>query len=225
MNPAAVPSPFDDKRSDDRWMSIHKRFLMEAREQEPEVLFIGDYLVSLASQTEIWQKLFVPMHCLNFGISEDQTQHVLWRIENGEIDTTNPKVIVLSVGANNVDHSVEQIVGGIEACVKAILERKPNATLVVLKLMPCGQHPNPMRSKILEVNQSLQKVLNKKSSGAQLVDINPGFVLPDGSISHHDMYDYLHLTQLAYTKAFDVLADLLQQLLSESSSETPVYNM
>lgn len=40
----------------------------------------------------MWEKLFVPLHCLNLGIAEDQTQNVLWRIQNGEIDSTDPKV-------------------------------------------------------------------------------------------------------------------------------------
>ena len=30
-----------------------------------------------------------------------------------------------------------------------------------------------------------------------------GLVQVDGSISHHDMYDYLHLTQKGYEKAFE----------------------
>ena len=33
-----------------------------------------------------------PLHSLNFGIGGDQTQHVLWRIENGELEYITPKV-------------------------------------------------------------------------------------------------------------------------------------
>ena len=36
--------------------------------------------------------MFVPMHCLNFGIGGDQTQHVLWRLQNGELENLAPKV-------------------------------------------------------------------------------------------------------------------------------------
>lgn len=42
--------------------------------------------------------MFVPLHCLNFGIGGDQTQHVLWRIQNGELDNIAPKVNMVSVG-------------------------------------------------------------------------------------------------------------------------------
>jgi len=40
---------------------------------------------------QIWDKMFVPLHCLNFGIGSDQTQHVLWRVQNGELDNFQPK--------------------------------------------------------------------------------------------------------------------------------------
>lgn len=218
MNPAVEATPPEDKRGDDRWMCMHKRFLLAAREQEPDVVFIGDFLLGLAAHTEMWEKLFAPLHCLNFGIAEDETQNVLWRIQNGEIDSTDPKVIVLSVGANNVSHSAQQIVSGIQSCAQAILDRKPNVSLIVLKLLPCGQQANPMRAKMLEVNQKLRSACQGLPK-CQVIDIDPGFILPDGSISHHDMYDYLHLTRSAYSKSFEILYDLLQQILTDSTEE------
>ncbi|GFT22937.1 platelet-activating factor acetylhydrolase IB subunit gamma [Nephila pilipes] len=216
MNPAVEAAPPEDKRGDDRWMSMHKRFLITAREQEPDVLLLGDYVVSMAAHTEMWEKLFVPLHCLNLGIAEDETQNVLWRIQNGEIDATDPKVIVLCVGANNVSHSAEQIVAGILSCANAIIEKKPNATLIILKLLPCGRQPNPLRAKLLEVNQKL-KAACQGLPNTQVIDIDPGFVQPDGYVSHHDLYDYLHLTRSAYSKSFEILYDLLQQILTDSS--------
>jgi hypothetical protein len=35
----------------------------------------------------------------------------------------------------------------------------------------------------------------------------------DGTISHHDMYDYLHLTQKGYDKAFEPVNELLVPIL------------
>ena len=54
---------------------------------------------------------------------------------------------------------------------------------------------------------------------AQLVNIDANFVQADGTISHHDMHDYLHLTQKGYDKAFEPVNDLLIQLLTESETD------
>lgn len=85
------------------------------------------------------------------------------------------------------------------------------------KLLPCGKNPNPVRTKIENVNSKLQDALQGLPN-TQLVDIDPGFILPDGTISHHDMYDYLHLTRSAYSKSFEILYDLLQQILIDNTN-------
>ena len=87
-------------------------------------------------------------------------------------------------------------------------------------LPPRGPKPNPVRTRNEEVNRLVGEQL-KGNSRAQLIDIDQGgFVQPDGSISHHDMYDYLHLTQKGYDKAFEPVNELLQQLLSEHEGDT-----
>jgi len=56
-------------------------------------LLSGNHLaVHVFMFKQIWDKMFVPLHCLNFGIGSDQTQHVLWRVQNGELDNFLPKV-------------------------------------------------------------------------------------------------------------------------------------
>ncbi|CAN7983528.1 unnamed protein product [Ixodes hexagonus] len=212
MNPAAVPTPGEGTDDDDRWMSVHKVFLTEGTEKEPDVVIFGDFTVAFLQQSEVWEKLFAPLHCLNFGIPEDRTQNALWRIENGELDN----VVVLSVGCNNSGDSPEAVAEGVEACTKAIRKRLPNAQVVVLKLLPCGQKANPLREQRLRVNSLLSKSL-KGEPGVQLVDLDPGFVRPDGTISHHDMFDFNHLSKQGYKAAFEPLAELLAQLLREAT--------
>ena len=71
-------------------------------------------------------------------------------------------------------------------------------------LLPRGQHPNPLRDRNAAVTAMISDHL-KGNSRAQVVDFegSAGLVQADGSISHHDMYDYLHLTQKGYEKAFE----------------------
>ncbi|KAF6078930.1 platelet activating factor acetylhydrolase 1b catalytic subunit 3 [Phyllostomus discolor] len=157
-NPASKPTPVQDVQGDGRWMSLHHRFVADSKDKEPEVVFIGDSLVQLMHQCEIWRELFSPLHALNFGIGGDGTQHVLWRLENGELEHIRPKVsrasvgsytslglcphhcsmpfspqiVVVWVGTNNHGHTAEQVAGGIKAIVQLVNQRQPQARVVVL---------------------------------------------------------------------------------------------
>ncbi|XP_051845455.1 platelet-activating factor acetylhydrolase IB subunit alpha1 isoform X2 [Antechinus flavipes] len=162
---------------------------------------------------QLWRELFSPLHALNFGIGGDSTQHVLWRLENGELEHIRPKIVVVWVGTNNHGHTAEQVAAGIEAIVGLVNQRQPQARVVVLALLPRGQHPNPLRDKNRRVNELVRAALAGRPR-AHFLDADPGFVHSDGTISHHDMYDYLHLTRLGYTPVCRALHALLLRLLA-----------
>ena len=68
----------------------------------------------------------------------------------------------------------------------------------------------------------MNAILKEKIVGlpkCELVHVGKGLVQPDGTISHHDMFDYLHLTNTGYVKAFEPLHEILLQLLSENEPE------
>ncbi|KAG8226370.1 hypothetical protein J437_LFUL007728 [Ladona fulva] len=219
MNPASTPAQPEDIQGDGRWMSMHKRFVAETKEKEPEILFIGDSLVTHLSHTNAWSRWFAPMHALCFGMGGDQTQHVLWRVLNGELDGISPKIVVVFVGTNNHGHTPGQISEGILEIVKVIRQKQPQAQVVVCSLLPRGQFPNHLRDRNTRVNQILKEKISELSN-CHLVDSSEGFVQPqDGSISHLDMYDYLHLTEAGYAKAFAPVNTILRRLLGYEEEE------
>jgi len=193
-----------DTQLDHRWMSMHSRFVNEAKESEPEVVFIGDYVTENLLYSHIWERDFCGLHSINFSISTDRTEHILWRLQNGELDFLSPKVIVLSAGNNTADLSLtpSQIADGIKALCSLIRDKQPQAYIVILTLLPRGQNPNVLRDQNENVNEILTEYV-KGNSLLQLVPIDKGFVQTDGTITNHDMYDYLHLTQKGYQKAFE----------------------
>lgn len=213
-NPAATPTAVEDVQGDSRWISMHNRFIAEAKEKEPEVLIVGDSIIQLLAQDEIWDKLFVPLHCLNFGVGGDQTQHVLWRLQNGELEDFAPKVIVIGVGTNNHGHSVEQVVDGLLEIVKTCQRKQPQAHVVVMGIPPRGQYDNPLRQKLSSINEAVANQVRKWPNVSFLDIDTQWFVNPvDGSISHHDMYDYLHLTRHGYRKLAEPLLEEIQTIL------------
>ncbi|RXM94079.1 Platelet-activating factor acetylhydrolase IB subunit gamma [Acipenser ruthenus] len=192
----------------------HHRFVSDSKDKEPEVLFVGDSLVQLLHQFEIWRELFSPLHALNFGMGGDCTQHVLWRLQNGELDHINPKIIVLWVGTNNHGDTAEQVAEGIGAIVKLIHSKQPTARVLILGLLPRGKSPNALRVKNARVNQLVQEAL-PSLPGASFLDVDPGFVHSDGTISHHDMYDYLHLTRAGYATVCQPIHTRLLAMLEQ----------
>ncbi|CAL9685728.1 unnamed protein product [Knipowitschia caucasica] len=217
-NPAAVPKPVEDVQGDARWMSQHTRFVQECKDAEPDVLFIGDSMVQLMQQYDIWRELFSPLHALNFGIGGDTTCNVLWRLQNGELENIRPKVVVLWVGTNNHEHTAEQVAGGVMAIVELLSTRLRKAKIIVLGLLPRGERPNPLREKNATVNSFLRSWLPRIPQ-AQLLDVSSELVHSDGTISILHMFDFLHLTSAGYRVMAKPLNDLLLQILEETPEE------
>jgi len=215
------PVPMEDVQGDNRWMDMHLRFVAEAKEAEPDVLWIGDSIIQNLVNSNIWERSFCQMHSCNFGIAGDRTETLLWRLQEGELDGLAPKVIVLHIGTNNHGENAEDITEGIRTILCLIRDKQPQAYLILTTLLPRGHQPNPLRERNAGVNNLLGDLL-KGNSRAQLVhlDPEPGFVRADGTISHHDLYDYLHLTQKGYDRAFEPVNDLLLQLLAEYEGDS-----
>ena len=53
----------------------------------------------------------------------------------------------------------------------------------------------------------------------ETVSANKSLVQTDGTISCHDMPDFLHLSDAGYRKAFESVYELLHQLLFENEKE------
>jgi platelet-activating factor acetylhydrolase IB subunit beta/gamma len=211
---AAVAQIANDVQGDGRWLSLHNAFLHDAKEKEPEVVLIGDSLIANLSQSRLWKQMFEPLHCLNFGVGGDRTQHVLWRVHNGELDEVQPKVIVLLVGTNNFDDTADQVTGGILAIVQAIRDRQPSSNIIVLGLLPRGERPNILRDKHVTINTRLAEELQDEPMITFLKIDDKEFLSSEGLISRDVMYDFLHLTaDVGYQKLCEPLLEEIQNLL------------
>ena len=84
----------------------HAKFLEQAKKGVCDLLFLGD---SITDHWPRWSKeswaQFAKYKPLNFGIGGQHTEHILWRIRNGELEGIHPKVVVLLLGTNNIGHT------------------------------------------------------------------------------------------------------------------------
>ena len=130
------------------WYEEHEKFVAIATRSLSSVRLVGDSMVKALPG-------ITALRALNFGVGGDRTQHVLWRIENGEIPL-NLQVAFVHCGTNNLDRdNPAEIMDGIASIVYTIQEKKPNANIIVSGLLPRDQEISSRRDKIKLVNQKL----------------------------------------------------------------------
>src|SRR5438105_165893 len=128
---------------------LHKQFLQRIKDGPVDVVFFGDSITNgwRGAGKDVWKERFEPLKAANFGIGGDRTQHVLWRMQHGELDGITPKLCMLMIGTNNGKDSAEDVAAGITAIIKEIQKKSPTTKVLLLGIFPLGEKPNPGREK------------------------------------------------------------------------------
>src|SRR5439155_25463894 len=128
---AAIP-----KTGNARFFELHESFLKRDKAGPIGVLFLGDSITEgWTKAPHIWEHYYGVFQPANFGIGGDQTQHVIWRIENGELDGIHPKVVVLMLGTNNTaGNTAEEIVAADRKIVQMIRSRLSETKVLLLAI-------------------------------------------------------------------------------------------
>ena len=212
-NPAIIPATRSNLTN---WLSRHEGFVKQAKAGGIDLLFMGDSITDnwRSNGKNVWQKSYGERHAANFGIGGDRTQHVLWRIENGELDGLDPKVIVLMIGTNNSNaDSPDQIAEGVEKIVAEMRAKCPNSKILLLAIFPRGKptdKPDQMNT-IHKVNERITKLDDRKT--VTFLDINHVFLGADGKVPADIMPDFLHPNEHGYQLWADAMEPALAKML------------
>jgi lysophospholipase L1-like esterase len=200
------------------WMDRHNSFNERVKKGDVDLLLIGDSITQgwEGAGKDAWAKHYAPRKAVNLGIGGDRTQHVLWRLENGNIDGIKPKLAVLMIGTNNsngADNTAEEIAAGIEAIVKKLRSDLPDTKVLILAIFPRGEKPNPQREKNAKASEIAAKLADDKM--VYFLDIGPKFLTADGTLTREIMPDFLHLTPQGYTIWAESIEPTVAQLMGE----------
>ena len=211
-------------RTDANSLVAHSQLLAKAKQSGIDVYFEGDSITRRWDALDYpdllvnWKENFFGWNAADFGWGGDRTQNILWRLENGELDGVNPKVVVLLAGTNNVsdasapadaDVRAADILRGIQAIVRVIQERVPAATIIVFGIFPRNDNMAFMPV-IDKINQSLPALADGKK--IRYLNINGKLADEKGMLIDGMMNaDKLHLSG----KAYQVWADALKPTLTE----------
>jgi len=204
----SVPAPKGGGK-DERFMKMHDEFVARAKQGNIGLLFIGDSITEgWRGAQEVWKKNYEPYNPANFGIGGDQTQHVLWRILNGELEGISPKVAVLMIGTNNTGANTAKSIAQADAkIVETIRTKLPNTRVLLLAIFP--RSDAVLQKKIDEINKELAQLDDGKT--VRYFDIGKKFLDADGNIPKDIMPDGLHPN----AKGYEIWAEAMNPLLQE----------
>lgn len=216
---ANEPAP----RTDQSWQARQKLLNERAAEagEKAKVIFLGDSITQgwEGAGKEVWEQYYSSRNAVNLGIGGDRTQHVLWRLDHGNIDGLKPKAAVIMIGTNNSngeDNTPGQIVDGVTAIVRKLQEKLPDTRILLVAIFPRNENYSPQRGKILQINQVLRKLADDKR--VFWIDFGHEFVTSEGLIPADLMPDYLHLTKRGY----ELWAQAIEPQLAKVLGEDPI---
>ena len=187
-----------------------------------ELVFIGDSITHGWENggKAVWQKYFGAYKALNIGYSADRTEHVLWRLDNGELEGYQPKLFVVMIGTNNNGHRKPEqertadTVAGIQAILDKLGQKAPQAKVLLLAIFPRGATPqDPLRVRNEAVNAEIQKFADNKRVFWQ--NINDKLLQSDGTLSKEIMPDLLHPNAKGYEIWAEAIAPFVKQTLGK----------
>jgi lysophospholipase L1-like esterase len=209
----AAPKLSPDGTVNGGFQKSHDNFVAIAKKGNVGVVFLGDSITAgWNGQKDIWNAAFGKYKPANFGIGGDRTQHVLWRIQNGELDGIKPKAAVVMIGTNNSGSDpADGIARGVTKIVETIRAKSPDTKILLLAVFPRGEKPNAQRDKLKVVNQIIAKLDDGKH--IHYLDIGDKFLQPDDTLTKEIMKDYLHLTAAGYQIWADAISPTLAELM------------
>lgn len=209
---AAVPAPRDDAG----WQKRHEAINDRAKKGGVDLLFVGDSITEGWGENEIWKKHYANRNAMNAGIGGDRTQHVLWRLDHGNLDGIAPKAVVVMIGTNNSGNdSAKDIALGITKIVEKLKEKLPKAKILLLAIFPRGADDLDARRR---VNDGANEIIAGLDDGEHVFfkDIGPDFLEPDGTLSKRIMPDLLHLSEEGYKIWAEAIEADVARLLDEA---------
>jgi len=205
-----------------KFLHKHESFIDRGKAGPIGVLFLGDSITEgWIHAPHIWDHYYGLLQAANFGIGGDQTQHVIWRIDHGELDRIKPKVVVLMLGTNNTGgHTADEIAAADKKIVEMIRAKIPETKVLLLAIFPRGPRQNEDFAKrmsiIDEVNRQLAALDDKKN--VRFLNINDRFLGQDGKIPFSLMPDQLHPNAAGYQLWAEAMQPLLLEMLQPQTN-------
>lgn len=196
------------------WETRHNAVIQYNRSHPPATVFIGNSITHFwggepasvrVNGRNAWEKYFGAKQVTNMGFGWDRIENVLWRVYHGELDSIAPRQLVLMIGTNNLQYNSDQeIAAGLEYLIKAIREKQPSVSILVMGIFPRRK----MEERVVAVN----KLIAKMAAGAKVsfADAGPLLLQKDKKIDESLFSDGLHPNEAGYDKLGNFITQRLK---------------
>jgi lysophospholipase L1-like esterase len=230
-SPAAIAADQPVARTDANSKLAHQQMVDNLKKGRIDVYFVGDSITRRWRATDYpqfvanWKENFFGWNAANFGWGGDTIQNILWRLQNGELEGIQPKVIVLLAGTNNLgntlasDAKVAEIAKGIKALLNTLHDKAPKATLILIGILPRNDGPKTtaVMPSINKINEHIAQFADGKT--IRYLNINDKLADKDGKLMGGMTEDGVHLTLKGYQVWADTLKPLFTELLGPPAKE------
>ncbi len=173
---------------------------------EVDVAFIGD---SLTDGYDL-PKYYPQYVTANRGIGGDTTFDLEARLQVSLYDL-KPKVVVMLIGANNMDSMFENY----ESILQSLKQNLPESKIVLLSLTSMGGEHWGRKNQLAAYNNVTVKLLAERY-GYEFVDLyTPLYDVSKGEIYESYTTDGGHLTPLGYQVLTEQITPVLEKLLKK----------
>jgi hypothetical protein len=190
----------------------HDLFIELAQRGDIELVFFGTTEAEMwwwpDRGRSVWDREFGSLKAANFGSQGTHPESLVWRMQNGELDGFEAKLIVLQANvAGGFNRPSEEVVSGYSDVLDVIRQRQPLAKVLLFAPLPRDGTVDSWRSKA-ESNETLFADLVDDET-VFYADIGERYFNSDGSFKR-ETFDLDFANRGSQVEAYEIWADAMQ---------------
>lgn len=195
---------------------MHNRFVENTlnNNNSIRVLFYGDSITEAwnSDGKEVFDQYYAPLGAANYAIGGDRTEHLLWRMKNGEVtEKLTPELCVIKIGTNNIgSNDVTSIATGVVFDVLELKDKIPNLKVLLLGVLPRNNQ------QLTEITSQINEVIKHLDNGKSIryLDMKDHFYRGGDELVREFYHeDLVHITPAGYRKWAEVMDPLFREML------------
>ncbi len=225
-----IPTPSAEYRSaagwkegTDWWVQHEEINQLLKAEKKLDIIFLGNSItqgiggdrpsVTYKAGKPYFEKAFNEFRWVVAGISGDRTQHILWRLQNGNYASSYPKLLVLTIGVNNFNEdSGEETADGIKLILDWVQANMHQTKVLLIGPLPTGLHPNSSNRIKYDIVHTIIK--NYTSPQVTYLPLTKYFIKQDGELdTKFCSGDGIHLIEPGYALWARLLKEAIGNIL------------